>query len=475
MTDLVTQLNCGTRAFDMRIGRYNSVIPNQTPTGVHDLFSRNDDLVQFHHSPGHEKVYFVNTKSVGGAMEDVVGWAKEHPDEFILVMLKMCVKCGDCNPSTLTGCEGCSSVEPCTSEFGSIFTDLGIKVIHDGSFADTPYEQLKNEAQLPGGKGHILVVNQNGGILENWEVPGHPTSDACKEQAHSSECTKDKTYEGEESFKKLWNYIYNSLAYYGGPSGKEYPKPFWIQAHWQARSEDMDHAYYAVGLRDDMVEATVNSGINYRVLDYLKRPNKVNGVNILSMNAVCKAGPEIAGVLGTHVSDADRDKCTQSCEHMEMFNRPMGEKCTMDKHCQSDACGYPEAGASSQICCSEKSIYAGNDYCIPIPDGKKCWSDAQCASGYCKGNEGGLQKGTCFKKLDDGHGCTMDNDCNSNACGYPEAGASSQVCCSRKSIYAGNDYCVPIPNGKKCWSDAQCASDNCKGNLYGAQKGVCRA
>ena len=67
--------------------------------------------------------------------------------------------------------------------------------------------------------------------------------------------------------------------------------------------------------------------------------------SIVLVNEVCHAGPEIAEVLGTTVSAADKAKCKASCEAKKLGNRPVDEACSKDWQCQSQMCGFTQAGA----------------------------------------------------------------------------------------------------------------------------------
>lgn len=77
-----------------------------------------------------------------------------------------------------------------------------------------------------------------------------------------------------------------------------------------------------------------------------------------------------------------------------------------------------------------------------------------------------------------GESCEENKDCANNQCGRATADKNApKVCCAAGSTalpYAGYDYCDHMPNGSTCWSDAQCASDNCSGNLSGMQRGKCK-
>lgn len=157
-----------------------------------------------------------------------------------------------------------------------------------------------------------------------------------------------------------------------------------------------------------------------------------------------------------------------------------GAVCHWDNDCANKACGRPTAADDAeQVCCpsGESESYGGFGYCTQMKSGSVCWSDAQCAGGYCKGNAGGLQKGVCSGDAAAGAACDADGECANKACARQTAddGAVTTCCPSGKSaLYAGYDYCLGMPSGSTCWSDAQCASDYCGGNMGGIQRGKCR-
>ena len=72
--------------------------------------------------------------------------------------------------------------------------------------------------------------------------------------------------------------------------------------------------------------------------------------------------------------------------------------------------------------------------------------------------------------------CEEDGDCGNEACARESAAdGTSKTCCKsgKTHHYAGYDYCMEMPNGTTCWSDAMCASKSCKGNAWGIQRGTC--
>lgn len=156
-----------------------------------------------------------------------------------------------------------------------------------------------------------------------------------------------------------------------------------------------------------------------------------------------------------------------------------GYLCNSNSNCANGACGRLTAADGARLVCCPSggyTTYGGYDYCTGMPDGSVCWSDAMCAAKYCRGNNGGLNKGICGK-LPVNARCSKNAECANGACGRPTAADGAQlVCCpsGNYTTYAGYDYCTGMPNGSVCWSDAMCASGNCKGNMSGLRKGVCR-
>ena len=83
---------------------------------------------------------------------------------------------------------------------------------------------------------------------------------------------------------------------------------------------------------------------------------------------------------------------------------------------------------------------------------------------------------TCGK-FEVGQSCNIDANCKNKNCGRESAKSGApKICCNsgKSGKWAGFDYCYGMKNGTTCWSDAMCASGNCKGNLYGLRRGICK-
>jgi hypothetical protein len=194
--------------------------------------------------------------------------------------------------------------------------------------------------------------------------------------------------------------------------------------------------------------------------------------NMLGLNKVFNPINKVFGSIG--------DAIDTTCTETDKGSKDINNKCTKNCECKNGACGRETAadGTPTKCCKSGKvGTYDGYSYCLDMPDGSTCWSDAQCKTGYCRGNLGGLQKGICGK-LNVGEKCDIDANCKNGACGRETAadGAPKKCCKSGKvGRYSGYDYCLGMPDGSTCWSDAQCKYGNCKGNLGGLQRGKCKS
>ena len=455
MTDLVTQANCGVRAFDFRFGLV-------------------DGKALFHHGG-----FFVDTKGseVTHVLKTLVKWANAHPGELLVLMLKEVKICNNA-VHRLVGTvidhvgggytadyEGCIDFDGTDAMMRYTlmepFKDNRIQIHPDIDLLKENMESIMKKSKVPGG-GHILVTPQ-GQIDDNWGPI--------------------KTfYWGEKTLDTLWSYFKSSLSKFKrGPAPAEdddddddeevaYDRPFWLQAHWQQKT-DATNVGYIFGTNDDMVEATTNSRINYHVLKKLQDDSNLRAnVNVMTMNEVCHAGPEIAQLLGTTVSAADKAECKKKCEAQGIYNRHGGETCTLDAQCQEDKCGFLRADDNDQKCCppGQTTLKTGGltlrDYCTPMPDGAKCVADDHCKSGLCKGVVIGIRDGTCTRLKKAGETCTLDEQCQEDKCGFVRADDNDQKCCppGQTTLKTGGltlrDYCTPMPDGAKCVADDHCKS-----------------
>jgi hypothetical protein len=211
----------------------------------------------------------------------------------------------------------------------------------------------------------------------------------------------------------------------------------------------------------------------------------------------------------------------------------VGDSCNWNADCANAACGRPTAALEDdekKFCCpSGKEEYATinmKSYCTGMPDGAVCIEDTQCTGGTCRGNSTGFARGLCTGSKKAGEACDWDSDCSGKACGrvYQPDGNPKLVCCAdgqtqhvwggkswctgqpvgarcsyddncangacgretaadgavttccssgEITTYGGYDYCKNMSPGSVCWSDAMCASNYCRGNASGFQKGVC--
>ncbi len=127
------------------------------------------------------------------------------------------------------------------------------------------------------------------------------------------------------------------------------------------------------------------------------------------------------------------------------------------KHGDTTTSGSSMLGSSSAICGYTKGT--------PIPTPFSCTPPQVC------------YKQACVTPLNypTGASCTNPWDCTSMACARGTAASGApMVCCAKSSEeYAGYEYCQGMVPGSTCWSDAMCASGDCKGNEGGLKKGTC--
>jgi hypothetical protein len=105
--------------------------------------------------------------------------------------------------------------------------------------------------------------------------------------------------------------------------------------------------------------------------------------------------------------------------------------------------------------------------------GSPCEDKRECR-GYCDN--------TCKPYKEAGEACEGWYECKGDkygaegACGRLTADdGAALVCCpsGETSMYGGYYYCTAMAIGATCWSDAQCETGKCKGNLGGLQRGTC--
>ena len=126
-------------------------------------------------------------------------------------------------------------------------------------------------------------------------------------------------------------------------------------------------------------------------------------------------------------------------------------------------------------CCSNpvNDFQIGRTVCSSGENGSKCSKDFNCKSNNCSF---GILGSTCKpadRSLEDGQICKTNSICKKNACGYVtstlgmhNSSTDSQKCCKSGNTtdYLFEDYCTGQEAGNFCYTDAMCASGNCKGN-----------
>ena len=114
--------------------------------------------------------------------------------------------------------------------------------------------------------------------------------------------------------------------------------------------------------------------------------------------APCLMGALCAAACDQHEPSNVRQECFQNCrktceERVDAKNLPVGDPCSDDQNCASNACALTQPNSGAQIrkrCCpiaaGKVFIVAEFGYtCRGMPTGSICVNDATCASNRCTG------------------------------------------------------------------------------------------
>jgi hypothetical protein len=295
LTPFSQQASCGSRAFDLRLGKY-------------------DEHLRLHHGS-----FFLWDQTVAGTMAEMVAWASAHPSELVLMMGSHCTQCDGIN--VIGEGSNCHDAACSSTNFTEPFVDQGIAVITDcAEFASLTLESALGRSALPGG-GHVLAVmdcvDSNYGPAENigWGR------------------TLVSGQSSEASFAQLFSYFDASLR-------TSWSSTWWLQAIWQE----------APSLRYDPLQSihdyTSNSQINARVLARYQAGN-MTGANVILVNEVCDHGPALAAALGATVSAADQAACSAACTGVAAARAPSGGLTEYAKQHATDALGKALAPTAS--------------------------------------------------------------------------------------------------------------------------------
>lgn len=276
---LGSQLDCGVRAFDIRLIEI-------------------DGKAKFHHLSG------TGVPASSGVLnQDLAGplglpvftaWGDRNPDDLVILYISHCFKAS--GTAKITEGKDCYSAEKGTP--AAFFADIARKhnvwILNDdspdGSVLNTlTLSQAKEKAKLAGQPAVMAVFTPPGIVTENFD----PDVKWGGFLSHEGEWEKMKTY------------LHDTVST-GGASNR-----FWMtQAFWQGSP---------VPSTKDLNEKLVSDAPQSSRYGQMSSGQPVwtavaeGRMNWLEINFVCYHGMELAEKLGTKVSDEDKDKCNAAC------------------------------------------------------------------------------------------------------------------------------------------------------------------
>jgi len=263
-------LNCGARAFDLRLGRNEAC----SMKGIGE--------VCMHHS-----FLWIKNQTFESELPSIIEWGKRNPKELIL--LKLVPDEDDDRPAIQAALDA-NHIEtiPCPGGVVPNVWTLGY---------------AKSRANLNNG---IMV-------FAVW--------DECVNDNYIPELAFDPD-DSDGSFSALWDYA-NKIVSNASVAGKNFEE---VQLMWQSsvtweyyQKAYPENAYDEQPYRYGNLKSTQESGINGKVvgvIDSLHGPN----LNWVKFNDICLHGMDVASKLGTKITTENRDMCILACGGLNTEN-----------------------------------------------------------------------------------------------------------------------------------------------------------
>uniref|UniRef100_A0A6U6VA71 Phosphatidylinositol-specific phospholipase C X domain-containing protein n=1 Tax=Zooxanthella nutricula TaxID=1333877 RepID=A0A6U6VA71_9DINO len=255
--DLVSQLRCGVRAFDLRTVAW------------YDDYRR----LKYQHVTVDERVG--TCKAIGFVSDDdqrvqdtvpaMIEWCNKNPTELVVLVVSHCYT---------RDRWACWRSRSCSEgELPGVFSDLGVKTMTDCDKLNSwTLEEAKSFARLPGG-GMLLMIPGEGYCVEgNWDP--------------------DVTLAG--GVDGVRSYVEKTMA-------ASHEAPFQVQAFFQQK----------------FITPELSADLNKNVYEWVTTPSDaplLKGVNFLEVNLACAYGTSISSALGATISDEDGNQCQQACQ-----------------------------------------------------------------------------------------------------------------------------------------------------------------
>lgn len=139
--DLVGQLDCGVRAFDLRV------------------VAEFEDFRQVHFHHGSGMLSWVSAdQTLANTMPAIIEWSQAHPDELILFVVSHCF--------TRNWARQWNQISCSDSRLVGAFTDLGIKVETSCNALDSMTLSQASQSATMGHGGKMLMIPGEGGCVQ---------------------------------------------------------------------------------------------------------------------------------------------------------------------------------------------------------------------------------------------------------------------------------------------------------------------
>jgi hypothetical protein len=257
------QLNCGIRAFDIR----------PYLTGTKNWGSRRVGEMKMHHGG------YIVDKSLKEALQDVVNWANQNPDELILLLF-----------SHPAGFDKKVDAEEIRSKCWDILKELQIPYWDSSQVKGATVKQAYEKAWSTNKQRSVLGIWTWGGISDNYH-----SSLTCYGSAFKKCYTDWQNWLDDSKYR---NAMFESLKSYSkypptkccGKSCTEDDKKKLIQqqAHWQ---QDAESFIGAAASGSSIVLDTRKSEINQQIANRLNS-NFFESVNLVEVDDICGSSPQ---------------------------------------------------------------------------------------------------------------------------------------------------------------------------------------
>lgn len=246
------QLECGARAFDMRV-----------VAACGDF-----DQLHYHHSTNGWG--FKSSETVAGTVPLMIKWSQAHPEELVVIHLGHCYKADGVVTLGPVAPRGWEKIDCHDDKMVGAFTKLGVKV-------ETNCNTIN--AWTLAQASQFATMAQGGKILMIPEL-----------------CVRSNWDSSVTNFDQVKPYVETTMANSGPTQGT----PFMVQAFIQQGGLVVPNS----------------ARLNKDVYEWLTTSNLFDNVNFLETNLACAYTTSISTALGATVTSGDADRCILNCAKM---------------------------------------------------------------------------------------------------------------------------------------------------------------